>query len=63
MCFSQNISLLIGLSGILASLYFYCNNNIYAAIGIGYLAFMEILQFFQYMVIMQMIFLLRILFI
>ena len=53
MCFSQNISLVIGVSGILASLYFYNNKNIYAAIGIGYFAFMEILQFFQYMVINQ----------
>lgn len=53
MCFSQNISLLIGVIGILASLYFYNNKNTYAAIGIGYFALMEILQYFQYMVIDQ----------
>jgi hypothetical protein len=51
MCFSENISLSIGLTGILASLYFYYNKNIYASIGIGYFAMMEILQFFQYKVI------------
>jgi hypothetical protein len=53
MCFSENISLAIGISGILASLYFYNNKNTYAAIGIGYFALMEILQFFQYKVINQ----------
>ena len=50
MCFSENISLAIGISGILSSLYFY-KKNIYASIGIGYFALMEILQFFQYKVI------------
>lgn len=50
MCFSENISLLIGLTGILSSLYFY-NKNIYASIGIGYFALMEIIQYFQYKVI------------
>ena len=50
MCFSENISLLIGTIGILSSLYFY-KKNIFASIGIGYFALMEILQFFQYKVI------------
>ena len=31
MCFSENISLAIGITGILASIYFY-NKNIYASI-------------------------------
>lgn len=53
MCFSENMSLAIGVSGILASLYFYSRNHKYAAIGIGYFALMEILQFFQYKVINQ----------
>ena len=52
MCFSEKMSLVIGIVGILSSLYFY-NKNIYASIGIGYLALMEILQFFQYRVINQ----------
>jgi hypothetical protein len=52
MCFSQNMSLAIGITGLLTSLYFY-NKNIYASIGIGYLALMEIIQFFQYGVIDQ----------
>jgi len=50
MCFSENISLAIGITGILSSVYFY-NKNIYASIGIGYFALMEIIQFFQYKVI------------
>ena len=50
MCFSENISLAIGLFGILSSLYFF-NKNLYASIGIGYFSLMEILQFFQYKVI------------
>ncbi len=50
MCFSENMSLAVGVTGILASIYFY-NQNIYASIGIGYFALMEILQFFQYKVI------------
>ena len=50
MCFSENISLLIGSVGILSSLYFY-NKSIYASIGIGYFALMEIIQYFQYKVI------------
>jgi len=50
MCFSENISLAIGTIGILSSVYFY-KKNIYASIGIGYFALMEILQFFQYRVI------------
>ena len=52
MCFSENISLAIGITGILSSFYFY-KKNIYASIGIGYFALMEILQFFQYKVIDQ----------
>lgn len=52
MCFSETISLVIGITGILASIYFY-HKNIYASIGIGYFALMEILQFFQYRVINQ----------
>ena len=52
MCFSETSSLVIGLTGILSSLYFY-KKNIYAAIGIGYFALMEIIQFFQYKVINQ----------
>ena len=50
MCFSENISLTIGLIGIISSIYFY-PKNIYASIGIGYFALMEILQYFQYKVI------------
>ena len=50
MCFSENMSLTIGIIGILSSFYFY-NKNIYASVGIGYFALMEILQFFQYKVI------------
>ena len=50
MCFSENISLTIGVTGVLSSLFFY-QKNIYAAIGIGYFALMEILQYFQYKVI------------
>jgi hypothetical protein len=52
MCFSEKMSLLIGLTGILSSLYLY-NKSIYASIGIGYFALMEIIQFFQYRVINQ----------
>ena len=52
MCFSENISLLIGTIGILSSIYFY-KINIYASIGIGYFALMEIIQYFQYKVINQ----------
>ena len=52
MCFTENISLTIGIAGILASIYFY-NKNIYASIGIGYFALMEIIQYFQYKVINQ----------
>lgn len=52
MCFSENISLAIGITGILSSLYF-SKKNIYASIGIGYFSLMEIIQFFQYKVINQ----------
>ena len=50
MCFSEQMSLVIGITGLLAGVYFY-KKNIYAAIGIGYFALMEILQYFQYKVI------------
>ena len=54
MCFSEKMSLAIGLVGLLSSAYFYLYAKIaYAAIGIGYFALMEILQFFQYKVINQ----------
>lgn len=54
MCFSESISLLIGVCGLLSSAYFYIYlMNIYASIGIGYFALMEIIQFFQYRVINQ----------
>jgi hypothetical protein len=52
MCFSANTSLLVGIFGLLSSVYFYKQNR-YASIGIGYFALMEILQFFQYGVINQ----------
>jgi len=52
MCFSENVSLAIGITGILSSIYFY-KKNIYASIGIGYFAIMELLQFLQYRVIDQ----------
>jgi hypothetical protein len=52
MCFSENISLAIGLTGIVSSLFFY-QKNVYASIGIGYFALMEIIQYFQYKVINQ----------
>ncbi len=50
MCFSENISLAIGVSGLIAGSYFY-NKNKYAGIGILYFSLMEIIQFFQYKVI------------
>lgn len=50
MCFSEQMSLVIGMTGLLSGVYFY-KKNIYAAIGIGYFALMEILQYFQYKVI------------
>lgn len=53
MCFTENVSLTIGIAGILASYYFYNKNKLYASIGIGYFALMEILQFFQYKVVNQ----------
>jgi hypothetical protein len=52
MCFTENMSLAVGITGILSSLYFYIfKKNIYAALGIGYFSLMEVLQFFQYKVI------------
>jgi hypothetical protein len=52
MCFSENISLAIGVFGLASSAFFY-HKNVYASIGIGYFALMEIIQFFQYKVINQ----------
>ena len=52
MCFSQNMSLSVGIFGILSSIYF-LKLNIYAAIGIFYFSLMEIIQYFQYKVIDQ----------
>jgi hypothetical protein len=46
------MSLALGCIGILTSVYLY-SKNIYASIGIGYFALMEIIQFFQYKVINQ----------
>lgn len=50
MCFTKNMSLLIGITGILVGLHFYKQNK-YASIGITYFSLMEIIQFFQYRVI------------
>lgn len=47
MCFSENISLSIGLTGLISGAYFF-NKNAYAGIGIFYFGLMEIIQFFQY---------------
>lgn len=52
MCFSENMSLAIGLTGLSAGIYFF-NKNVYAGIGIFYFGLMEILQHFQYKVINQ----------
>ena len=52
MCFSENMSLAIGMTGLLTSIY-YRDKNINASLGIGYFALMEILQYFQYKVINQ----------
>jgi hypothetical protein len=46
MCFSESMSLYIGSVGLLASLYF-APINLYASIGIGYFALMEILQYLE----------------
>jgi hypothetical protein len=54
MCFTQNMSLAVGITGILSSIYFYTiKHNLYASLGIGYFSLMEILQFYQYKVIDQ----------
>jgi Family of unknown function (DUF5765) len=50
MCFSQPMSLAIGLGGLLLGAYYYTINK-YAGIGIMYFALMELIQFFQYSVI------------
>ena len=52
MCFSENTSFAVGLTGLLFSAYFYTKNK-YASIGIGYFSLMEIIQYFQYKVINQ----------
>ena len=52
MCYSPQLSLLFGVIGLLSSFNLY-NKNIYASIGIGYFALMEILQYYQYKVIDQ----------
>ena len=52
MCFSEKMSLGIGLTGLTVGSYF-LTKNIYAGIGIMYLAIMEIIQYFQYKVIDQ----------
>jgi hypothetical protein len=54
MCFSERISLGIGVTGIVAALIIYARTkNAYASIGLGYFALMEIIQYFQYKVIDQ----------
>lgn len=50
MCFSKNMSLVIGITGISFGLMFYKKNK-YASIGITYFSLMEIIQYFQYKVI------------
>lgn len=52
MCFSETMSLTIGVTGLLAGVIL-LPKNIYAAIGISYFALMEIIQYFQYKVINQ----------
>lgn len=52
MCFSEQQSLYIGLSGLAAGAFFFTKNQ-YAGLGIAYFALMEILQYFQYKVIDQ----------
>ena len=54
MCFSERISLGIGLTGIVSSWYIYARTkNMYAAVAILYFALMEIIQYLQYKVIDQ----------
>ena len=54
MCFSERISLGIGLSGIVTAAFVYARTkNAYASISILYFALMEIIQYFQYKVIDQ----------
>lgn len=54
MCFSERMSLGIGLTGIAAALFIYARTkNAYASIGLAYFALMEIIQYFQYKVIDQ----------
>jgi hypothetical protein len=52
MCFSEEMSLVIGLTGLSVGAYLYSINK-YASLGISYFALMEIIQFFQYRVINQ----------
>jgi hypothetical protein len=51
MCFSQGLSLAIGLGGLLVGLFFYTSVNKFAGIGLMYFSLMEIIQYFQYSVI------------
>ena len=54
MCFSERMSLGIGLTGIAAAVFIYSRTkNAYASIGLGYFALMEIIQYFHYKVIDQ----------
>jgi hypothetical protein len=54
MCFSERISLGLGVTGIAAVLFIYARTkNAYASIGLAYFALMEIIQYFQYKVIDQ----------
>ena len=54
MCFSERISLGLGLTGIVSAWYIYARTkNMYAAVAILYFALMEIIQYFQYKVIDQ----------
>ncbi len=50
MCFSQNGSLAVALTGFLVA-FVIMKKNFYAAIGIAYFSLMEVIQYFQYSVI------------
>lgn len=54
MCFSEKMSLTIGLTGLIAASFLVLQKKAYAAaIGISYFALMEMIQYFQYKVINQ----------
>ena len=53
MCFSETMSLTIGVTGLVAGAFFLHKKAYAAAIGISYFALMEIIQYFQYKVINQ----------